>query len=120
MAITAILAALTLSQSAAPAADVAYAALAAGDDRAAVAQIEGNAALDADDPARLINLGVAYARQGDRVRAREAFRQAIASEKRYDLETASGRWVESRSLAFRALAALDQGRLDSDIRTAMR
>lgn len=89
--------------------DVAYNDLAAGNDAAAIERIEANATLDNADPARLINLGVAHARQGDSVTARKLFLAAIASQDRYQLETGSGSWVDSRNLAREALAALDRG-----------
>ncbi len=117
----AVFAAVLLAQGAAAApVDVAYEALAVGDDRAAVMQLEASA--PAGDPAVLINLGVAYARQGDRSRARDLFERAIAASERYDLETASGAWVDSRALAFKALAALERGAFDeaSATRTALR
>lgn len=100
--------------------DVAYEALAAGDDKAAVAQLEPNCR--ASDPAALINLGVAYARQGNTARARALFEQVIGASDRYDLETAAGVWVDSRALAFKALAALDRGALapTTTTRTALR
>ena len=97
--------------------DVAYDALAAGNNRAAVARLERT---HDDDPARLINLGVALARQGDTARARAIFARAAAAEDRVDLETATGAWIDSRTLALRAIAAIDRGRLAGETRTAMR
>ncbi len=116
MSITLLAAALLAQGPTAGPVDVAYDALTAGDDRAAVSRLETKA--DANDPAVLINLGVAYARQGDNARARAAFEKVIAAE-RFDLETASGAWVDSRALAFKALAALDSGNLAAT-RTALR
>lgn len=98
-----------LFQPAAQDVDVAYRSLAQGQDQRAIEQIEANAELDTDDPARLINLGIAYARQGDEVRARQYFQAAIDSRERYDLETAEGAWVDSRILARRAMKLLDRG-----------
>lgn len=120
MSITGILAVLAMGQAAPATVDVAYETLAAGNARAAAEAIEANPALSADDPARLINLGVAYAMEGDRARARAMFERAAASDQRFDLEVASGEWVESRRLALKALAALDRGALGADVRTAMR
>ncbi|MXO75846.1 tetratricopeptide repeat protein [Altererythrobacter aerius] len=101
-------------------ADVAYRELLAGDNRAAVERIEANAALDEGDPARLINLGVAYARQGDTERARTMFERAAAADARADLETATGEWADSRNLALRALASINRGTLAGGVRTARR
>ncbi len=49
---------------------VGYEALMNGNVAAAIAEIEANKELDADDPARLINLGIAFARQGHAEKAR--------------------------------------------------
>ncbi len=48
--------------------DVAFEQLVRGQDAAAIEQINANDALEADDPARLINLGIAYERRGARPR----------------------------------------------------
>ena len=90
-------------------AEVGYPELVAGQDEAAITVINRQATTD--DPAKLINLGVAYARTGDVVRARAMFRAAHTSSERVDLETASGEWVYSRALARRGLAMLDSGEL---------
>lgn len=88
--------------------EVGYSHLAAGQDAAAITQIEAQPA-DADDPARLINLGIAHARLGDAARARAMFQAALVSRDRVELETATGAWVDSRVLARQALAMLDSG-----------
>lgn len=90
-----------------PATGVGYEELSAGQDDAAITVM--NAQQETDDPAKLINLGVAYARRGDTARARAMFRAAHTTPERVELETASGDWVYSRVLARRALAMLDQG-----------
>lgn len=88
-------------------AEVGYSELVAGQDEAAITVI--NRQPETDDPAKLINLGVAYARMGDADRARAMFRAAHNAADRVDLETASGEWVYSRVLARRGLAMLDSG-----------
>lgn len=100
--------------------DVAYEELAAGENQSAIRQITANESLRRDDPARLLNLGVAYAREGDLDRARTYFRAAIFSDDRQMLETGDGVWVDSRILARHALAELDQGRFDDQSRMAAR
>lgn len=100
--------------------DVAYDAMAAGRSAAAIARIESNDALDASDPARLINLGIAYARQGDTATARNMFQRVLSHDSAYMLETSHGQWVEAGVLARKALAALDAGTFDSVHRTASR
>lgn len=100
--------------------DVAFDELTAQRNAAAIARIESNQHLDEADPARLINLGIAYARQGDSDAARALFERAARHAQRLNLETATGDWVDSRALARRALAALDRGEFSALSRTAMR
>ena len=100
--------------------DVAYEQMVAGQDEAAIRQINANEELSPDDPARLINLGIAHARRGDTEAAREAFTSALANDDRQYLETSRGQWVDSHSLARQALAMLDGGKLTSNTRMANR
>jgi cytochrome c-type biogenesis protein CcmH/NrfG len=86
--------------------DVAYDALAAGEAREAVANLEALRAENPGDPALLINLGSAYAQLGDLARAEACFREAADSETRYSLELADGSWVDSRRAAQTALRQL--------------
>ena len=89
---------------------VAYAELKAGENQAAVDKLTGESTLDKRDPSRLINLGTAYARLGRTAEAAAAYDAAIGSPIRYDVELASGRYVDSRWAARMALANLEQGR----------
>ncbi len=100
--------------------DVAYEELAVGENNAAIERIEQNADLDRDDPARLINLGIAHARQGDDLAARAMFTAAARNEQRFQLETAQGEWMDSRDLARRALVMLDRGEFRTKGRVASR
>lgn len=86
--------------------DVGFEQLEAGNPQAAIDTIEANADLESDDPAALINLGNAYARMGQTDKAISHYRAAIASDTRYDLELADGRWMDSRRAARLALNAL--------------
>lgn len=115
-------AAILVTAPAAPVAqvDAAYEDLVAHRDGEAIAHIESSPAEVAQHPAALINLGVAYARRGDRERARAAFERAMRFDQRYHLETAGGAWVDSHKLASRAIAALERGDLAPQTRTAMR
>lgn len=113
MLMTALILASALVQPVAPQADratpdVAYAELAAGNSDAALRKLE-DASADRSDPAVLINLGTAYARQGSTDKALAALRAAVASPERYDLELADGRWMDSREVARIALANLQRG-----------
>jgi Flp pilus assembly protein TadD len=119
MAQTLILAALLAAQSAAPAVlveargdrvDVGYSELAAGQPQAAIERIQANRAVDANDPAALINLGAAHARMGDLADARTVLTAAIASPDRYELQLADGRWMDSRRAARMAMGMLQEGK----------
>ncbi|KPH59861.1 tetratricopeptide repeat protein [Novosphingobium sp. ST904] len=112
MSLTALAATLMLSQAAAtPMTDVprddrvevAYTELAAGNADAAVRKLEGTGAARSDDPATLINLGTAYAANGQTEKAIAAYRAAVGSSDRYDLQLADGSWVDSRAAARLAL-----------------
>lgn len=113
--------ALTMQmQAVVPASDVAFDELAAEQNRAAIEKLEAAPASDAQDPAMLINLGIAYAREGHLDHARSLFEQAARSESRFQLETATGEWVDSRWLAVRAIALLDAGEFGGSGRLAAR
>ncbi len=118
MAQTLILAALMAAQSAAPAVlveargeqvDVGYSELAAGQPQAAIERIQANRAVDANDPAALINLGAAHARMGDLANARAILSAAVANPDRYELQLADGRWMDSRRAARLAMSQLQNG-----------
>ncbi len=100
--------------------EASYDALAAGDNQQAIKAIDLADALAKDDPARLINLGIAYAREGRFAQARTMFEAAERSDMRYRLELADGNWIDSRRLAQRALVMLDGGAFASNSRMAQR
>lgn len=89
--------------------DIGYEELAAGQDRAALEAIENCRNLPADDPARQINHAIALARLGEYDAARQSFAAAARNADRLELETATGNWIDSRVLARRGLAMLDDG-----------
>lgn len=95
-------------------AQVSYETLMEGRNADAVSQLESNAQLDGTDPAVLINLGVAYARQGREAEARAMFQAAMNSADRETLETAEGKWKDSRHLARLALLKLAAGEFRND------
>ena len=104
----------------APEFEVGYVELVAGDDHRAIERIEANASLPTNDPALLINKGVALARLGYVDAARESFEAAARGRHQMDLETMSGEWADARSIARRALAMLDGGTLTRDYALLMR
>ena len=112
MSIAAILASALVVQAPAPgegAVEVAYPEMVAGRTSAAIDKIEHADARDAAHPARLINLGIAYARMGEDEKARKLLSDAAACNERYWLETASGEWADAREVALKAIAKLDRG-----------
>lgn len=102
--------ALDVEKTAPDVADVAYQELAAGQSQAAVRKLEAGGAAQSNDPAALINLGSAYARAGMADKALAAYRAAVASPERYDLELADGTWVDSRVAARMALTRMMSGK----------
>lgn len=90
--------------------DVAYQELAAGQPQAAVSKLEAGGAAQSNDPAALINLGAAYAKAGIADKALAAYRAAVASSDRYDLQLADGSWADSRAAARDALKRMQSSR----------
>ena len=88
---------------------VAYEELKAGQNARAVDKLT-HSDIDAQDPSRLINLGTAYARLGKTADAQTAYKAAITSDIRYDVELANGTYMDSRWAARTALANLNQGK----------
>lgn len=86
---------------------VAFDELRSGRTEAAITKLQADSDLSARDPSRLINLGSAYARLGRDAEAATMFRAALASPIRYDLELASGQYMDSRWAARTALAQLE-------------
>lgn len=89
--------------------DIGYEELVAGHDQEALTAIEECEKLSDHDPARQINHAVALARVGDYDEARARFVAAARNADRFDLETATGDWVDSRVLARRGIAMIDRG-----------
>lgn len=88
---------------------VAYEELRAGQNALAVDKLT-HSDIDAQDPSRLINLGTAYARLGKTADAQTAYKAAITSDIRYDVELANGAYMDSRWAARTALANLNAGK----------
>jgi len=120
MSLTTIFASAIIAQAPVPAPDVAYWELVRGENQAAIERIEANGDLARDDPARLINLGIAHAREGRVEEARALFRSAARSEDSARLETATGAWLDSRDLARTALQMLARGEFSTAMQMAAR
>jgi Flp pilus assembly protein TadD len=86
---------------------VAFDELRSGRTEAAITKLQADNALSPRDPSRLINLGSAYARLGRDAEAAAMYRAAMASPIRYDLELASGEYMDSRWAARMALTQLE-------------
>lgn len=91
--------------------EVGFSELSEGQTQLAIAQIQATLAKEPNDPSALINLGTAYARVGQIAKARTLYRAAIASSDRYDLQLASGSWIDSRRAARIATKQLGEGRV---------
>lgn len=70
---------------------------------------------NAEDPARLINLGEVYWRTGREGEALSVWRRALASSRHLEVETLGGRTLSTAQLAREALQAHD-----TSLRTATR
>jgi hypothetical protein len=90
-----------------PVADVGYTELMRGEENAAIAVIGADQV--SYDPAKRINLAIAHARRGDLELARRHFQMVIDSREITELETATGEWIDARTIARRGIAMLDQG-----------
>jgi Flp pilus assembly protein TadD len=84
-----------------------YDALMAGQNELALQQLESANKVDANDPARLINLGQVYARMGRTGEAARMFMAAMQSDRHFDLVLANGTVVDSRDAADQALQNLN-------------
>lgn len=83
--------------------------IANGQTTKAIAALEIQRETAPNDPALLINLGIAYAHMGKDAKARDMFDAAMRSANPIELETADGRATDSRRLARKAIGMLDRG-----------
>lgn len=86
--------------------ELGYDALMAGNNEQAAQQILAQAKAEMDDPAKLINLGRAYARMGRYAEAAHLFQTAIDSKTEFEVELSDGRVLSSRVAAQMALGQL--------------
>ena len=82
---------------------LASAALHNGENLRAIALLVAELERQPNDPALLINLGIAQARIGNERDARANFERALSHDRSVDLETADGRHIDSHRLARLAL-----------------
>lgn len=84
----------------------------------AIDQLKAELDLHPNDPAIMINLGIALAQSGREADARASFEAAMRSRDVIELETANGTTTDSRRLARHALAMLDRGEFRPARRTS--
>lgn len=89
-----------------PKGSIGYDALVAGENDRAISQIMTNDRVSRNDPAKLINLGQAYARTGRTAEAEQLFNAAMQSRDDFDLILADGTVMNSKEAARLALAKL--------------
>ena len=89
-------------------------------DKVSVAHQSQDMIVQAGDPAQQINRGIVLAQRGDLGAAREMFIAARDNRELIDLQIPSGHWVDSRSLARRALIMLKRGAFAKQGQMALR
>ncbi len=89
-----------------PKGSIGYEALVRGDNERAVSQILASEQVSRHDPAKLLNLGRAYARMGRVEEASTLFAAAMQSRDTVDLVLADGRVMNSKDAARKAYAGL--------------
>lgn len=89
--------------------ELAASSLVAGRSEEAIRMLEEARVADGDDPAVLINLGIAHAQLGRDAEARALFNEALSKRAVFDLATSGGRTADSRQIARTALRMLDRG-----------
>jgi tetratricopeptide (TPR) repeat protein len=89
-----------------PKGSIGYEALMRGDNERAVAQILASEQVSKHDPAKLLNLGRAYARMGQTEQAAGYFKAAMQARESVDLVLADGRVMNSKVAARKSFANL--------------
>ena len=89
-----------------PKGSIGYEALVKGDNERAVSQILTSAQVSRHDPAKLLNLGSAYARMGRIAEASAMFATVMQSRDSVDLVLADGRVMNSKDAARKAYTGL--------------
>ena len=79
-----------------------------GENERAVSQILASVELSKNDPAKLLNLGRAYARMGQTEKAAEYFKAAMQARESVDLVLADGRVMNSKVAAREAFDNLQR------------
>jgi Flp pilus assembly protein TadD len=91
-----------------PRGSIGYEALMRGDNQRAISQIMASEQVSKHDPAKLLNLGRAYARIGQIERAEGYFKAVMQARDSVDLVLADGRVMNSKVVARVAFANLQK------------
>jgi tetratricopeptide (TPR) repeat protein len=91
-----------------PKESIGYEALMRGDNERAAFQIMANEQVSSGDPAKLLNLGRAYARMGRTDEAAKMFKAVLESRDSVDLVLADGSVMNSKVAARKAYASLQR------------
>lgn len=89
-----------------PKGSIGYEALMRGDNERAISQIMTSEQISRSDPAKLLNLGRAYARMGRTEEAAKIFMTAMQSRENVDLVLADGSVINSKAAARKAYTNL--------------
>ena len=91
-----------------PKESIGYEALMRGDNERAIFHIMANEQVSSGDPAKLLNLGRAYARMGHTDEAAKMFKAVLESRESVDLVLADGSVMNSKVAARKAYASLQR------------
>jgi len=91
-----------------PRGSIGYEALMSGDNQRAISQIMASEQVSKHDPAKLLNLGRAYARIGQIEQAEGYFKAVMQARDSVDLVLADGRVMNSKVVAREAFANLQK------------
>ena len=97
-----------VSETSYPKGSIGYEALMRGDNARAISQIITSDQVSKHDPAKLLNLGRAYARMGQTEQAAEYFKAAMQARESVDLVLADGRVMNSKVAARQAYINLQR------------
>jgi Flp pilus assembly protein TadD len=98
--------------------DLAVAPLMAHRTAEAIAILKQSHLSNPEDPAVMINLGIAYAQSGQEAEARALFDAALTKRAEFDLAISSGQVTDSRQLARRAIRMLERGEFRAGVPAA--
>ena len=90
-----------------PKGSLGYSALLAGDNEGAIRSIKSDTNVRHDDPAQMLNLGLAYERTGDFDAARQQYREVLAQTRSAKLVLSNGAVVDSHDLAEKGLGRVE-------------